>query len=61
MYIDRISEPTISVSRKDLSCPKGHLLGVRIVYEKEKRPAYRLFVDAVVKKIVKMKSIHGDD
>jgi hypothetical protein len=54
MYIDRILEPKTSISRKDLTCPKGHLLGVKIVYEKEKRPAFRLFVDSVVKKITKL-------
>jgi hypothetical protein len=51
MYIDRIIESNVSTGRKDLSCPNGHLLGVKFVYEKEKRPAYRLFVDAVVKKL----------
>jgi hypothetical protein len=51
MYIDRISDAGVSLSRKDLSCPKGHLLGVKIIYDKEKRPAFRLFVDAVTKKI----------
>jgi hypothetical protein len=53
MYIDRIHEPKVSLSKKDLTCPKGHLLGVKIIYEKEKRPAFRLFVEAVSKKIVK--------
>ena len=53
MYIDRISEPKVSISKKDLSCSKGHLLGVKIIYDKEKRPAFRLFVDAVIKKIIK--------
>jgi hypothetical protein len=53
MYIDRIIEPKISTSRKDLTCTKSHLLGVKIIYEKEKRPAFRLFVDSVTKKIVK--------
>lgn len=55
MYIDRIIEPSVVISRKDLSCPKGHLLGVKIIYEKEKRPAFRLFVDSITKKIVKNK------
>lgn len=31
----------------------GHVLGVKILYEKEKRPAFRLFVDSVSKKIIK--------
>ncbi len=53
MYIDRIMEPKVSILKKDLSCPKGHLLGVKIIYEKEKRPAFRLFVDSVKRKITK--------
>lgn len=54
MYHDRIVEPKVSISRKDLSCSNGHLLGVKIIYEKEKRPAFRLFVDSVTKKIIKV-------
>jgi len=54
MYIDRISDPKVSISKKDLSCSKGHLLGVKTIYEKEKRPAFRLFVDSVVKKIIRI-------
>jgi hypothetical protein len=54
MYIDRIIAPKVSISRKDLSCSNGHLLGVKIVYEKENRLAFRLFVDAVRKKIIKL-------
>lgn len=53
MYIDRMTEPEISILKKDLSCLNGHLLGVKIIYEKEKRLAFRLFVDSVTKKIVK--------
>ena len=53
MYLDRIIEPQVSVARKDLTCVKGHLLGVKIVYDKEGRLAFRLFVDSVMKKIVK--------
>ena len=55
MYCDRVIEPRVPITRKDLSCSKGHLLGVKIIYEKEKRPAFRLFVDSVRKKIVKSK------
>jgi len=56
MYLDRISDPKVPVTTpKSLACPKGHILGVKIVYEKEKRPAFRLFVDSVVKKIIKLK------
>jgi hypothetical protein len=53
MYIDRINEPSVVISKKELSCPKGHILGVKVIYEKEKRPAFRLFVDAVSKKVVR--------
>ena len=53
MYSDRIIEPKVSISKKDLSCSKGHLLGVKIIYKKENRPAFRLFVDSVKKKIIK--------
>jgi hypothetical protein len=53
MYLDRISDAKAPLNRKDLSCSKGHLLGVKIIYDKEKRSAFRLFVDAVTKKINK--------
>ena len=53
MYVDRIFEPSVSIAKKDLSCAKGHLLGVKIIYAKENRPAFRLFVDSVIKKIIK--------
>ena len=53
MYVDRIINPKVSVLRKDLTCPKDHLLGVRIIYKKENRLAFRLFVDSVVKKQIK--------
>jgi hypothetical protein len=54
MYFDRIIDPEVSISRKDLSCPNKHLLGVKIIYDKENRPAFRLFVDSVTKKIIKL-------
>ena len=54
MYRDRISSPEFSISEKSLKCPQGHLLGVEIIYVKEKRPAFRLFIDAVKKKIVRV-------
>jgi len=55
MYLDRISNPKVPIATpKNLICPKGHILGVKIVYEKEKRPAFRLFVDSVIKKIIKL-------
>ncbi len=52
MYIDRIINPLVFLSRKDLTCPQGHLVGIKIIYEKEKRPAFRLFVDSITKKII---------
>lgn len=54
LYLDRIADPKISISKKDLSCSNNHLIGVKIIYNKENRPAFRLFVDSVVKKIVKI-------
>jgi hypothetical protein len=50
MYMDRIMDPTISIKNKNLLCD---ILGVKIVYEKENRLAFRLFVDAIKKKIIK--------
>jgi hypothetical protein len=53
MYLDRISESKVSLIKRVLTCPRGDVLGIKIVYEKEKRLAFRLFVDSVSKKIVK--------
>src|SRR3989344_72665 len=53
MYLDRITDSKASIRGKALLCPRGHLLGTRIIYKKESRPTFRLFVDAVVKKIAK--------
>jgi hypothetical protein len=53
MYLDRISDSKVSITSKDLSCSNDHLLGIKIIYAKEKRSAFRLFVDAVAKKIVR--------
>jgi len=54
MYIDRISDAKVALGRKDLTCAKGHLVGVKMMYEKENRPAFRLFVESVTKKIIKI-------
>ena len=54
MYLDRISNSKILINKKDFTCPKGHLLGIKIIYKKENRLAFRLFVDSVVKKIIKI-------
>jgi len=54
MYIDRIAK-TYADAGKKLICHKcGHILGVRYIYEKEKRLAFRLFEGSVKKKIVKV-------
>ncbi len=62
MYLDRIFEPTElkDLQYKELNdikpfvCSKcGELLGIPYVYEKEKRKAYKLFQDSVIKRIVK--------
>ena len=52
LYLDRILDyPTTAAQ---LSCPKCHeVLGIKTIYKKENRPAYRLFTGAVSKKIVK--------
>ncbi len=56
LYIDRIVGLK-STAGKNLTCGKcKRVLGVRMIYEKEDRPAYRLFVGAVEKKIVKWKA-----
>jgi len=61
LYLDRILGRTRYAKLQGLSikavpqfvCPecRGHL-GVPIIYRKEKRPAYRLFVGSVMKEIV---------
>jgi hypothetical protein len=53
MYIDRINEPNVSILKKELTCLNNHLIGIKMIYEKEDRPAFRLFVDSVSKKIIK--------
>lgn len=52
MYLDRIEG--ISTNDKKLTCPNcNQTLGTKMIYKKESRPAYRLFVSAVSKSIVK--------
>lgn len=55
LYTDRmIPEPTRT--SKQLVCGNcDRVLGALITYKKEDRPAYRLFVGAVAKRIVKSK------
>lgn len=62
LYLDRILDQTerVNLQNKDiddvpaLKCPScSELLGTAYIYPKEKRPAYRLFQDSVVKRIRK--------
>ena len=56
MYIDRIYESENIKLNINLICPGcKRILAIPIIYEKENRPAIRLFVGAVTKKIVKSK------
>jgi hypothetical protein len=53
MYLDRIHKG--NTLNKNLVCSKcKRLLGIKYIYKKEKRPAYRLFVGAITKKIVRL-------
>ena len=55
MYLDRIIPPQTS---PNLICPKCHeLLGVKYVYPPENRPAYKIFLAVLIKKIVKVKDL----
>ena len=52
LYLDRMN--SVNTDSKFLVCPNCHKeLGLYIIYEKENRPAYRLFAGAITKKIVK--------
>jgi len=54
MCLDRISNSNIETGGKQLICPSCQkVLGVSIIYEKENRPAIRLLIGSVNKKIVK--------
>lgn len=53
-YIDRIIKPEGMGKVKQLTCKScKKMIGTYYIYEKEKRPAYRLYQDAVTKKISK--------
>jgi hypothetical protein len=52
LYIDRLATPK-TVRGKQLVCPGCKtVLGIRMIYKKENRPAYRLFAGAIIKKAV---------
>lgn len=53
LYVDRIYETTVSLSGKELTCCNGHTIAVAMIYEKEHRPAFRLFGDSIRKQNVK--------
>lgn len=54
MYIDRISKAENFDLSKNLICPScNRLIATQMTYEKEDRPALRLFVGAVTKKTIK--------
>lgn len=53
MYLDRMNGLEFDVM-DNLHCPDcRELLGMRMIYKKEERAAYRLFAGAVSKKILK--------
>lgn len=55
VYLDRIISGNTPRSKQLIckSCKK--IIGTFYIYEKEKRPAYRLYQDAITKKITKTK------
>lgn len=58
LYRDRIVSPGDLPHKEKLECPKCKtVLGVLTIYQKEKRPAYRLFAGAVEKDIVRADEI----
>ena len=64
MYLDRIFSPekltklqNVTIKKiPNLICSKcKQIIGIPYIYQKEKRPAFRLFEGSVTKKIVKVK------
>jgi hypothetical protein len=64
LYLDRIFSPDklVDLQRKSikdvapLKCNKcGFLIGMPYIYEKEKRKAFRVFQDSLIKKVKKLK------
>ena len=53
LYLDRIYEPAVSIEGTELVCTNEHRVAVCMIYEKENRPAFRLFGDSIRKKICK--------
>jgi len=64
MYVDRIFSPQNLVKLQKVSFKKipnlncsncGHIIGIPYIFKKEGRPAFRLFVGVITKKVVKIK------
>ena len=55
LYLDRINpHKGYNLKTNSLTCPECKtLLGVKFIYSKEKRPAIRLYVGAISKKVSK--------
>ncbi|HSX42348.1 MAG TPA: hypothetical protein VLE93_03285 [Candidatus Saccharimonadales bacterium] len=52
LYLDRMNGPI--TNNESLICSKcKEILGIKMIYQKENRPAYRLFVGAVLKRTTK--------
>ena len=55
LYLDRIFTPRLNKDIKILKCSKcKEILGTFYIYPKENRKAFRLYQDAVIKKIRKI-------
>jgi len=56
MYVDRFID--VLPSGEQLVCSScGHALGMRTIFQKEHRPAYRLYAGAVTKKITDPRNV----
>lgn len=54
MYVDRILAPAIKFKKGEFVCNAcKKILGTFFIYDKEKRPAIRLYQDSIFKKIGK--------
>ena len=52
LYIDRIVG--LATAKDELTCSKcKQVLGTKTLYKKENRPAYRLYVGSVVKRVIR--------
>jgi len=54
LYLDRIFTPNIPSQTRELICKNCKIvIGTFYIYEKEKRPSFRLYQSAVFKKLAK--------